>query len=53
MAGKFEITKHGDSAFTFEFIVDEKVVGTSVIPAFSNISLLYRIPAAFATYGNA
>ena len=29
MAGKFEITKHGDSAFTFEFIVDEKVVGTS------------------------
>ena len=29
MAGKFEITKHGDSTFTFEFIVDEKVVGTS------------------------
>lgn len=29
MAGKFEITKHGDSAFTFEFIVDEKVMGTS------------------------
>ena len=29
MAGKFEITKHGDSTFTFKFIVDEKVVGTS------------------------
>ncbi len=29
MAGKFEITKHGDSTFTFEFIVDEKVMGSS------------------------
>lgn len=31
MAGKFEITKAGDGAFTFEFIVDEKVLGKSPV----------------------
>lgn len=31
MAGKFEITKAGDGTFTFEFIVDEKVLGSSPV----------------------
>lgn len=31
MAGKFEITKHGDNEFSFEFIVDEKVLGKSSV----------------------
>lgn len=31
MAGKFEITKHSDSEFSFEFIVDEKVLGKSPV----------------------
>ena len=31
MAGKFEITKHADETFSFEFIIDEKVVGKSPI----------------------
>ncbi len=31
MAGKFEITKSGDGTFTFEFIIDDKSVGTSPV----------------------
>ena len=31
MAGKFEITKHADDNFTFEFIVDEKSLGKSPV----------------------
>ncbi len=31
MAGKFEITKHTDETFSFEFIIDDKVVGKSPI----------------------
>ena len=31
MAGKFEITKHTDETFSFEFIIDEKVVGKSPV----------------------
>lgn len=31
MAGKFEITKHADETFSFELIIDEKVVGKSPI----------------------
>lgn len=31
MAGKFEITKAGDGTFTFEFKIDDAVVGTSPV----------------------
>ena len=31
MAGKFEITKSGDSTFTFELIIDDAVVGKSPV----------------------
>lgn len=31
MAGRFEITKNGDNTFTFEFIIDDKTVGTSPV----------------------
>lgn len=31
MAGKFEITKAGDGTFTFELLIDDKVVGTSPV----------------------
>ena len=31
MAGKFEITKHTDETFSFEFIIDEKAVGKSPV----------------------
>lgn len=31
MAGKFEITKSGDSTFTFELIIDDAVVGRSPV----------------------
>ena len=31
MAGKFEITKSGDGTFTFEFLIDDKSVGTSPV----------------------
>lgn len=31
MAGRFEITKAGDNTFTFEFIIDDKCVGTSPV----------------------
>lgn len=31
MAGKFEITKQGDGTFTFEFLIDEKSVGSSPV----------------------
>ena len=29
MAGKFEITKKGDSTFTFQLLIDDVVVGSS------------------------
>ena len=31
MAGKFEITKHGDGTFTFELLIDEVSVGSSPV----------------------
>ena len=31
MAGKFEITKAGDSTFSFEFLIDDNCVGKSPV----------------------
>ena len=31
MAGKFEITKHGDGTFTFELLIDGQSVGSSPV----------------------